>query len=364
MAGVYPGMPQFPHLCTVNTFGHFFRLTTYGESHGPAIGGIVDGCPAGLLIDETFIRHQMDRRRPGQSGLTSPRNEADQVEFLSGVFEGKSTGTPIGFLIRSSDQRPVDYSEMKEVYRPGHADFVWDEKFGFRDHRGGGRSSARETAARVAGGSIARLLLLNAGVTVIAYVSGVKDVQVPLPYTELDLDAVDSNEIRCPHQPTAERMIRLIENARDDKDSVGGLITCVVRGVPAGWGEPVFGKLNATLAQAIVSINAVKSFEMGDGLTSTLRFGSENNDSVSTNHDGGITGGISNSKDIWFRVGFKPVSTIGKPQQTTNRRGEDVILEAGGRHDPCVLPRAVPIVEAMTSLVLADALLAARLNRI
>lgn len=344
----------------MNTFGRYFRLTTFGESHGTAIGGVVDGCPAGIAFDHEFLRSEMRRRRPGQSSLTTPRNEEDEVEILSGVFEGLTTGTPIGFIIRNTDHRSEDYEALKTVYRPGHADFVYEKKYGIRDYRGGGRSSARETAVRVAAGAIARMIIRSVGIDIRAYVSGIKDIQVPLPYHQLDLRAIDSNDVRCPHGPTAERMIRLIEQMRDSKDSVGGLITSVITGVPTGWGEPVFGKLNAMLAAAMVSINAVKSFEMGDGLTSTLRTGSENNDSPETNHDGGVTGGISNGKDIWFRIGFKPVSTIGRSQQAQTSSGESITLEAKGRHDPCVLPRAVPIVEAMAALVLTDAFLASR----
>ncbi len=349
---------------SANSFGEILRLTTFGESHGPAIGGVLEGCPAGISIDTDVIQHELDRRRPGQSALTSPRDEKDRIEILSGILEGVSTGTPIGFIIRSADQRSADYDALKDVYRPGHADFTWESKFGLRDHRGGGRSSARETAARVAGGAIARLILQSQGIRIAAYVSGVRNIHVPVPYTELDFSLIDSNPVRCPHPATAERMIRLIEETRDQQNSVGGLITCVVMGVPPGWGEPVFDKLHAVLGHAMLSINAVKSFEMGDGLSATLRYGSENNDNQRTNHDGGITGGISNGKDLWFRVGFKPVSTIGVPQSATNRSGEEVVLEAKGRHDPCVLPRAVPIVEAMTALTLADAMLRARSNRI
>ncbi|MFN8862701.1 MAG: chorismate synthase [Flavobacteriales bacterium] len=341
----------------MNTFGTHLSLTTFGESHGPAIGGILDGVPAGLDFDYALLRRDMQRRKPGQSALTTPRSEEDEVEILSGVFEGRTLGTPIAFVIRNTDQRSADYEAMKDVFRPGHADFVYEKKYGLRDYRGGGRSSARETAARVAGGAIARMLLFRRGISVQAYVSSVKDVTVPLPYTSLELSLADSNPVRCPHPATAERMIKLIEQAREAKDSVGGIITCVAKGLPAGLGDPVFDKLNARLADAMVSINAVKGFEMGDGFSATLRYGSENNDSADTNHDGGVTGGISNGKDLWFRVGFKPVSTIGKPQSTMNKQGEDVVLEATGRHDPCVLPRAVPIVEAMAALVIADALL-------
>lgn len=341
----------------MNTFGYHLRLTTFGESHGSAIGGVLDGLPAGLDIDLDLLRREMQRRRPGQSALTTPRDEQDEVEILSGVFEGKSLGTPIGLIIRNTDHRPHDYEAMKLVHRPGHADFVYESKYGIRDYRGGGRSSARETAVRVAAGALSRMLLNSQGISIQAFVSAVKDVHVPLPYTALDLSLTELSPVRCPHPASAERMVQVIEQAREAKDSVGGIITCVAKGVPVGLGDPVFGKLNARLADAMVSINAVKGFEMGDGFSSTLRQGSENNDSADTNHDGGITGGISNGKDIWFRIGFKPVSTIGKAQTTTNIQGEEVILEATGRHDPCVLPRAVPIVEAMAALVIADALL-------
>lgn len=346
-----------------NTFGSLFRITTFGESHGPAIGGVLDGFPAGVMVDFDFLQSEMNRRRPGQSDLVSPRNESDQVEILSGVFEGKSTGTPIGFIIKNSDQRSQDYSHLKEVYRPGHADATYDAKYGFRDYRGGGRSSARETACRVVAGAFAKMALKSLGISVHAYVSGVKDVHVPVPYTQLDFSLTEKSPVRCPHPTTAERMVQLIEKVRDEKDSVGGLITCVALGVPPGIGEPVFDKLHAVLAHAMMSINAVKSYEQGDGLSATLRKGSENNDSADTNRDGGIQGGISNGKDIWFRVGFKPVSTIGKLQKTINKEGQEVELEAKGRHDPCVLPRAVPIVEAMAAITLFDQVLLQRSNR-
>jgi len=346
-----------------NTFGSLFRVSTFGESHGAAIGGVLDGFPAGVAIDLDFLQSEMNRRRPGQSDLVSPRNEADQVEVLSGIFEGKSTGTPIGFMIRNNDQRSHDYSELKEIYRPGHADATYDAKYGFRDYRGGGRSSARETAARVVAGAFAKMALRSFGISIHAYVSGVKDVHVPVPYTQLDLSLTENSPVRCPHPTTSERMVKMIEQVRDEKDSVGGLITCVALGVPPGIGEPVFDKLHAVLAHAMMSINAVKSYEQGDGLSATLRKGSENNDVGGTNHDGGIQGGISNGKDIWFRVGFKPVSTIGKLQKTVNKEGQEVDLEAKGRHDPCVLPRAVPIVEAMTAITLFDQILLQRSNR-
>lgn len=337
-----------------NTFGNLFRVTTFGESHGIAIGGVMDGFPAGIAIDLDFLQSEMNRRRPGQSDLVTPRNEPDAVEILSGVFEGKSTGTPIGFIIRNKDQRSHDYTDLKEVYRPGHADFTYDSKFGFRDYRGGGRSSARETAARVVAGAFAKMALRTLGIAINAYVSGVKDVHVPLPYTQLDLALTEKSPVRCPHAPTAERMIKLIEQVRDEKDSVGGLITCVVLGVPPGVGEPVFDKLHAVLAHAMMSINAVKSYEQGDGLSATLRKGSENNDSKETNRDGGIQGGISNGMPITFRVAFKPVASIAQPQEVLAQDGQLKELAIEGRHDACVVPRAVPIVEAMAHMVLFD----------
>jgi chorismate synthase len=339
-----------------NTFGKHFRLTSFGESHGPAIGGVIDGCPAGLHIDEAFIQKELNRRRPGQSAITTQRDEQDVLEILSGVFEGKSTGAPIAFLVRNNDQRSGDYDALKDINRPSHADYTYNAKYGHRDYRGSGRASARETIARVIGGSIAKLILNQQQIIVRAYVSSVKDI-VAQPYTALDLSQVESNIMRCPDQDAAQKMIALVEATKAAGDSVGGTVTCVISGVPAGWGEPVFDKLNAQLAQAMVSINAVKGFEMGDGFSATLRTGSENNDSLNnaSNHDGGIQGGISNGKDIWFRVAFKPTSTISKAQQTTDIHGNEVTLEATGRHDPCVLPRAVPIVEAMAALVLVDA---------
>ena len=341
-----------------NTFGTLFRLTTFGESHGAAIGGVIDGCPAGMEIDATFIQRELDRRRPGQSAITTQRKESDAVEILSGIFNGKTTGSPIGFIIRNEDHQSNDYDALKEVYRPGHADEVWDKKFGLRDHRGGGRSSARETACRVVGGAVAKLLLNKSGVKIIAYVSSVKSIDVKASYTELDLSKTESNAVRCPEEATAKEMIELIEEARREGDSVGGTITCVCTGIPAGLGEPVFDKLHALLAHAMLSINATKGFEMLNGFEAAKRFGSENNKTRS-----GITGGISTGDDIVFRIAFKPVSTIGKLQQAQNTRGEAVSLEAKGRHDPCVLPRAVPIVEAMAALVFADSLLLSASNK-
>ena len=342
-----------------NSFGTLFRLTTFGESHGVAIGGVIEGCPAGMNFDISAIQRDLDRRRPGQSALTTPRNESDTIEILSGVFEGKTLGTPIGFIIRNKDHQSTDYDVLKDVFRPGHADQFWQEKYGIRDHRGGGRSSARETAARVVGGAVAKQLLSAHGIEIQAYVSSVKDIALKKKYNELDLSQTETSMVRCPDEETAQLMIALIERARSEGDSVGGTITCVARHVPVGWGAPVFDKLQARLAQGVLSINATKGFEMEDGFESTHRFGSENNPLPT-----GITGGLSTGNDIVFRVAFKPVSTISKAQNTINSAGEEVVLQAKGRHDPCVLPRAVSIVEAMTALVLADAMLLARADRL
>ncbi|WP_400193603.1 chorismate synthase [Hymenobacter sp. B81] len=357
-----------------NSFGTLFRISTFGESHGPGIGVVIDGCPAGLPVAVADIQAALDRRRPGQSELTTPRNEADQVEILSGLFEGVTTGTPISLLIRNQDQRSHDYTHTQHAYRPSHADYTYDQKYGRRDHRGGGRSSARETAARVAAGAVATLLLRHHGIEVRSYVSQVGAVAVPLGYEQLDLGLIDSNPVRCPHPETAERMAELIRQTRDRHDTVGGIVTGVATGVPAGLGEPVFDKLHAELGKAMLSINAVKAFEYGSGFAGTLLFGSEHNDAfytdeagrvrTRTNHSGGVQGGISNGQDIYFRVAFKPVATILQPQQTIDDQGRAVELAGRGRHDACVLPRAVPIVDAMTALVLADMLLRARASRL
>lgn len=347
-----------------NSFGKLFTITSFGESHGAGIGGIIDGCPAGVVIDETYIQSELNKRKPGQSDFTTPRKEGDEIRILSGVFQGMSTGAPIAFLIENTDAKSSDYDQLKDVFRPGHADFTWHAKFGIRDHRGGGRSSARETIARVVAGAVAKQILRRLGVEVRAYVSSVHKIMVPVDYSELDLTSTYTSEVRCPHAETEQRMKAAILKAKEEKDSLGGIVTAVATGVPAGWGEPVFEKLHATLGQAMLSINAVKGFEIGDGFSSTLRKGSENNDGKQTNHDGGIQGGISNGKDIVCKVGFKPTSTIGKPQQTQNVAGEEIILEASGRHDPCVLPRATVIVEAMMALTLVDAYLHSKLNRI
>jgi chorismate synthase len=305
--------------------------------------------PAGMKVEIGFVQFELDRRRPGQSAITSPRKESDRIEILSGILDQTTLGTPIGFVLYNEDQQSHDYDDLADVYRPGHADEVWDQKFGIRDHRGGGRSSARETAARVAGGAFAKILLAKAGISVQAYVHSVKHIEVPVRYDELDLSQVDNNLVRCPHETTAAEMQACIEEARDAGDSVGGTIICVCKGLPAGLGEPVFDKLHAVLAHAMLSINAAQGFELIDGFACTHLNGSENNLRSS-----GVSGGISNGNDLVFRVAFKPVSTIRKAQQARNTAGEEVVLEAAGRHDPCVLPRAVAIVEAMAALVLAD----------
>jgi chorismate synthase len=332
-----------------NTFGTLLRLTTFGESHGLAIGGVIDGMPSGMKVELDFVQYELDRRKPGQSAITTPRKESDRVEILSGIFEGQTLGTPIGFVMHNEDQHSEDYDALRDVYRPGHADEVWDKKFGIRDHRGGGRSSARETACRVVGGAFAKMLLAKSGVSVQAYVSSVKDIEVPVGYEALNLLSVDDSLVRCPHPETSERMIACIEAARDAGDSVGGIITCVCKGLPVGWGEPVFDKLHAVMAHAMLSINATQGFELLGGFDATRLNGSSNN----LRHVG-VSGGISSGDDFVFRVAFKPVSTIRKKQDARNSTGEKVELEAAGRHDPCVLPRAVPIVEAMAALVLAD----------
>jgi chorismate synthase len=346
-----------------NIFGELFRISTFGESHGPAIGVVIDGCPPGLDIDQQFIDSELQRRKPGQSRITTQRMEDDACEVLSGVFEGKSTGTPIAILIRNNDQRSKDYSHLESAFRPSHADFTYQQKYGVRDHRGGGRSSARETAARVAAGAIAKLLLQKQGVTIQAYVSAVGKLELDKQYRELDLSLTESNIVRCPDPHLAQQMIELISQVKKQGDTIGGIISCLVQGVPAGWGEPVFDKLHADLGKAMLSINAAKGFEYGSGFAGTTMLGSEHNDLFEkqadkivtrTNFSGGIQGGISNGMDIYFRTAFKPIATILRPQQSVNKEGEAEVVAGKGRHDPCVLPRAVPIVEAMTALVLAD----------
>ena len=351
-----------------NTFGSLFKLTTFGESHGEAIGGIIDGCPAGLEIDLNAVAIDMARRKPGQSKITTQRKEPDQVTFLSGIFEGKTTGTSIGFIIENTNQKPKDYSHIKDVYRPSHADFTYDQKFGHRDYRGGGRTSARETACRVAAGSIAKQLLKD--IKINAFVSSVGTICIDKPYQELDFSAIENNIVRCPDEEIAHKMISKIEEIKKAGDTIGGTIMCVLRNVPVGLGEPVFDKLHAQLGKAMLSINAVKGFEYGVGFSSTKMKGSEHNDifnkdgTTKTNLSGGIQGGISNGMDIYFRVAFKPVATLIQNQKTLDTQGNIVDMQGKGRHDPCVVPRAVPIVEAMAALVLADFYLLNRINKI
>ena len=347
-------------------FGSAFRISTFGESHGKAIGVVIDGCPAGLVIDEAFIQSELDRRRPGQSNIVTQRKESDTVQILSGIFEGKSTGTPLAMVIYNGDQRSQDYGHIADKYRPSHADYTYQVKYGIRDYRGGGRSSARETAARVAAGAIAKLLLAQQGVHIQAYVSQVGPLVLQKSASELDLSLTESNDVRCPDPAMAEQMIDLIKAVRKDGDTIGGVVSAVITGCPVGLGEPAFDKLHADLGKAMLSINACKGFEYGSGFAGVSMRGSEHNDSfyqedgkilTRTNHSGGIQGGISNGMDITFRVAFKPVATIIPEQESVNEQGEAVTVTGKGRHDPCVLPRAVPIVESMAALVLADHLL-------
>ncbi|MEZ8002255.1 MAG: chorismate synthase [Patiriisocius sp.] len=351
-----------------NTFGNFFKLTTFGESHGEAIGGVIDGCPAGVSIDLDAIENQMMRRRPGQSVIVTQRKEADTVRFLSGIFEGKTTGSPIGFIIENTNQKSADYTHIKDNYRPSHADYTFDKKYGHRDYRGGGRSSARETACRVAAGAIASQLL--GAIAITGYVSSVGDLTLEKPYQELDFNTVDSNVVRCPDAEMASKMIAKIKEVKKQGDTIGGIITCVIQNVPVGLGEPVFDKLHAQLGKAMLSINAVKGFEFGSGFKGATMNGSEHNDlfnedgTTKSNLSGGVQGGISNGMDIYFRVAFKPVATIMQKQQTINSKGEKVEMQGKGRHDPCVVPRAVPIVEAMAALTIADFWLANKLSKL
>ena len=351
-----------------NIFGSIFKLTTFGESHGPSIGGVIDGCPSGIEIDIGEIQKDLDRRKPGQSSIVTQRKEPDEVTFYSGIFEGKTTGTPIGFAIHNTNQKPKDYSHIKDSYRPSHADYVYDEKFGVRDYRGGGRSSARETASRVVAGAIAKQFL--APVTINAYVSGVGELKLKSNPSEVDLSKIEDNIVRCPDSKMASEMEILIKKIRKEGNTIGGIVTCIIKNVPIGLGEPVFNKLHAELGKAMLSINAVKGFEYGSGFIGTQKKGSEHNDlfnsdgSTKTNFSGGIQGGISNGMDIYFNVAFKPVATIMQNQETINSKGEKVKMQGKGRHDPCVVPRAVPIVEAMAALVLADFKLLKRTNKI
>lgn len=341
-----------------NSFGKLFNLTTFGESHGVALGGVIDGCPPGLDIDVEAIQNELNRRKPGQSEIVTQRKEPDTVKFLSGIFEGKTTGTPIGFIIENANQKSKDYSHIKDVYRPSHADYTYDKKYGVRDYRGGGRSSARETVCRVVAGAIAKQILK--GVEIYAYVSSVGDIAIDKPVEALDFSKTETNIVRCPDEATAEKMIDRIKEIRKEGDTIGGTVGCVIKNVPVGLGEPVFDKLHAELGKAMLSINAVKGFEYGSGFEGSKMKGSEHNDifnsdgSTKTNLSGGIQGGISNGMDIYFNVAFKPVATIMQSQETIDNQGNVVDMHGKGRHDPCVVPRAVPIVEAMAALVLAD----------
>lgn len=341
-----------------NSIGNLYKLTTFGESHGVAIGGIIDGCPAGIELDFDAIQQELDRRKPGQSKITTQRKEPDQVEFLSGIFEGKTTGTPIGFQIKNTNQKSKDYSHNTDVYRPSHADYTYDKKYGIRDYRGGGRSSARETANWIVAGAIAKQFLNK--VKINAFTSSVGNINLNKPYKDIDFSKTESNIVRCPDMAIADKMITLIDSIRKQGDTIGGIVTCVIQNVPIGLGEPVFDKLHAALGKAMLSINAVKGFEYGSGFAGTQMKGSEHNDlfntdgSTKTNLSGGIQGGISNGMDIYFKVAFKPVATTMQKQKTINSKGELIEMQGKGRHDPCVVPRAVPIVEALSAIVLAD----------
>lgn len=346
-----------------NTFGHIFTLTTFGESHGVAVGGVVDGMPAGIDIDLGFIQSELARRKPGQSCITTSRQEEDVVELLSGVFEGKSTGCPIGFLVRNTNQHSNDYENIRSLFRPSHADYTYTQKYGLRDHRGGGRSSARETIARCVGGALAKLALRQLGIRVTAYTSQVGSIAIDRDYHQYQFANIEQNSVRCPNPEVAQQMEQLILDVKADGDTIGGVVTCVIQGCPVGLGEPAFSKLHAELGAAMLGINAVKGFEYGEGFDGVGQRGSEQNDlffndngriSTRTNHSGGIQGGISNGQDIYFRVLFKPVATQLRPQPTVNKDGEETILEVKGRHDPCVLPRAVPVVEAMAAMTVLD----------
>lgn len=347
-----------------NTFGNIFTVTTFGESHGAAVGGVIDGMPAGIAVDMDFIQAELDRRKPGQSQLTTARKEADQVEILSGVFEGQTTGTSIGFIVRNTNQHSSDYENMRNLFRPSHADFTYTQKYGLRDHRGGGRSSARETISRVVAGAFAKLTLKQLSITVQAYTQQVGDIALPGTYQDYDLSLTETNDVRCPDPETAQQMAQLILQVKGEGDTIGGVIACVVKGCPVGLGEPAFGKLHAALGSAMLSINAVKGFEYGMGFAGVTQRGSEQNDifcpdgkggiTTRTNRSGGIQGGISNGQDIYFRVAFKPVATLLMEQETVTLTGEPTTLTARGRHDACVLPRAVPVVEAMAAITILD----------
>jgi len=355
-----------------NTFGKIFSLTSFGESHGRGVGGIIDGCPAGIEVDPAFIQQELNRRKPGQSSLTTSRDEADEVEFFSGIFEGKTTGTPIAFSIWNSKQRSGDYDSMKELYRPSHADYTYQLKYGIRDNRGGGRSSARETIARVVAGAIAKIALTQLGIKITAYTSQVGPYKLDNDYSVLDFNQIEENPVRCPDPEMAEKMALLITDVKTKGDTIGGVVTCIIQGAPIGLGEPVFNKLHASLGAAMLSINAVKGFEYGSGFD-VNHLGSEVNDvffsdngkiRTRTNNSGGVQGGISNGEDIYFRVAFKPVATILKNQHSVDMAGNEIEFKARGRHDPCVLPRAVPVVEAMAAMVLLDLYILSKTTRL
>lgn len=355
-----------------NSFGKIFKLHTFGESHGEALGGIIDGCPSGFEIDLNDIQSELDKRKPGQSKITTSRKEQDKVEFLSGIFEGKTTGTPIGFIIKNEDQKSKDYTHIKSQFRPSHADYTYQSKYGHRDYRGGGRSSARETVCRVVAGALAKQILNNKNISFHAWVHRVQDIEVQKNLSELDLNIKDQNIVRCPDSETAEKMIKRIEEIKKSGNSVGGLIKCLIQNTPAGLGEPVFNKLHADLGKSMLSINAVKSFEIGSGLSGTFMTGMEHNDQMKTeqgkvrflsNHAGGVLGGISTGEDILMSIGFKPTATIMNDQESINDQNENVTIKGKGRHDPCVLPRAVGIVESMAALVILDHLLLSGLYR-
>ena len=351
----------------MNTFGQIYRLTSFGESHGAAIGGVIDGMPAGIEVDTDFIQSELARRKPGQSKLTTARKEEDKVELLSGIFEGKTTGCPIGFLVRNTNQHSDDYEEMRGLFRPSHADFTYEQKYGIRDYRGGGRSSARETISRVVAGAFAKLALRQLGISIKAYTQQVGDIVLPGSYLDYDLAKAEENAVRCPNEEVAQKMSDLIMQVKAEGDTVGGIIACVIKGCPVGLGEPVFDKLHARLGAAMLSINAVKGFEYGLGFAGASGRGSEQNDifepdgkggiTTRTNNSGGIQGGISNGQDIFFRVAFKPVATLLQEQKTVDLQGNATTLTARGRHDACVLPRAVPVVEAMAAITILDAYL-------
>ena len=356
-----------------NSFGKLFKLTSFGESHGEAIGGVIDGCPSGFEVDFEAIQNQLNRRKPGQSKIVTQRKEEDIVEFLSGIFEGRTTGSPIGFIIRNTNQKSKDYSHIKDQFRPSHADYTYDAKYGHRDYRGGGRSSARETACRVVAGALAQQILKTKNITIHSFVRSVGQLSLKQHYSQLNLAEIDTNIVRCPDSKMADAMIQLIDSVRKEGDTIGGTIQCVIQNCPVGLGEPVFGKLHAELGGAMLSINAVKGFEYGSGFEGTKQNGSEHNDafaikdnqvSTATNNSGGIQGGISNGEDIFFNVAFKPVATIMQGQSSIDKNGEEIIVEGKGRHDPCVLPRAVPIVDAMAALVILDHLLIDKARRL